>query len=351
MTSSIDRAIAAYNTGQYTSLRACARVFEVTHSTLARRLNGQLPRNIAHQQRQILTTREEEVVIEKLLYQADSGYPYTIAQCLDICNGLLQSRQNPPNQTINNRWFRRFCKRHSIIQTAFSRPYDYQRAKAEDPEAIQKWLRFVESKIQEYGAMPEDIYNFDETGFTAGRIVSKKVIGRAIQQKGSSRLPPRDIQSGDRTFTTVIECISGAGVALPPLILLPGKSITDDVVSQQVQHGWRFMESHNGWTNDKIALLWLREVFEPSTKNTSGVYRLLILDGHGSHLTNAFNAYCSDHKIVPLCMPAHSSHLLQPLDISVFGPLKRVYGPEIQKITAKSQIVTRSDFIAAYAVA
>jgi hypothetical protein len=30
-------------------------------------------------------------------------------------------------------------------------------------------------------------------------------------------------------------------------------------------------------------------------------------------------------------MPAHTSHILQPLDFSCFGPLKKVYGAQIEK--------------------
>jgi hypothetical protein len=29
-------------------------------------------------------------------------------------------------------------------------------------------------------------------------------------------------------------------------------------------------------------------------------------------------------------MPAHTSHILQPLDVSCFGPLKKAYGSQIE---------------------
>jgi len=61
------------------------------------------------------------------------------------------------------------------------------------------------------------------------------------------------------------------------------------------------------------------------------MYRLLILDGHGSHLTPEFDQICSDNDIIPICMPAHSSNYLQPLDVSVFAPLKKAYGKLVKK--------------------
>ncbi len=43
------------------------------------------------------------------------------------------------------------------------------------------------------------------------------------------------------------------------------------------------------------------------------------MDGHGNHLTSLFNEICTENFIVPLCMPPHSSHLLQPLDVGSFA--------------------------------
>lgn len=34
-------------------------------------------------------------------------------------------------------------------------------------------------------------------------------------------------------------------------------------------------------------------------------------------------------KIITLSMPLHSAHLLQPLDVALFAPLKRAYGDHI----------------------
>ena len=53
--------------------------------------------------------------------------------------------------------------------------------------------------------------------------------------------------------------------------------------------------------------------------------RLLILDGHDSHVTWEFLDYCLQNDIIPLCLPAHSTHILQPLDVGLFGPLQRNY--------------------------
>ena len=48
--------------------------------------------------------------------------------------------------------------------------------------------------------------------------------------------------------------------------------------------------SDNGWTTNELGLEWIQSVFEPNTTpSTKGKYRLLILDGHGSHATPEFD--------------------------------------------------------------
>src|SRR3954469_6400624 len=55
-------------------------------------------------------------------------------------------------------------------------------------------------------------------------------------------------------------------------------------------------------------------------------WRLLLLDGHESHCNYPFLDFAWRHRILIFVLPAHSSHLTQPLDIGLFGPLQRHYG-------------------------
>ena len=57
-----------------------------------------------------------------------------------------------------------------------------------------------------------------------------------------------------------------------------------------------------------------------------------MLDGHESHYSVDFEDYCKENNIITLYMPTYSSHLLQPLDVRCFSPLKRLYGKEIENL-------------------
>ncbi|RPA89435.1 DDE-domain-containing protein, partial [Choiromyces venosus 120613-1] len=60
-----------------------------------------------------------------------------------------------------------------------------------------------------------------------------------------------------------------------------------------------------------------------------GEYCLLLFDRHSSHVNAAFLEFCVSHKIISYCLPPHTTHRLQPLDVSVFGPYKHQYQKEL----------------------
>ena len=160
--------------------------------------------------------------------------------------------------------------------------------------------------INENGIQPEDIYNFDETGFTIGRVSSQKVVIRAKYYGRRSLLQP-----GNREWVTAIEAICVDSYSLPPCIIFKGKVVIEGWFNENLPKDWRIEVSTNGWTTDEIGIRWLEKHFIPHTNSrVRGRFRLLILDGHGSHLTPQFDRICAENDIIPLFMPTYSSYLL-----------------------------------------
>jgi hypothetical protein len=60
-------------------------------------------------------------------------------------------------------------------------------------------------------------------------------------------------------------------------------------------------------------------------QNKSGKPILLILNGHSSHETSCILQLAKLHNIIILCLPPHTTHKLQPLDVGVFGPLQQAW--------------------------
>lgn len=55
----------------------------------------------------------------------------------------------------------------------------------------------------------------------------------------------------------------------------------------------------------------------------------LILDNHESHTSLASVDFAKVNGITLLTIPPHTSHRLQPLDVTVFGPFKRSYATAV----------------------
>lgn len=73
------------------------------------------------------------------------------------------------------------------------------------------------------------------------------------------------------------------------------------------------------------------------------------MDGYGSHNTYEFLEYCEKHNIIPLTFPSHTTHLLQPLNVYVFQPLKHYHSKAVnQAISTGDESFTKVEFLAAF---
>ena len=140
------------------------------------------------------------------------------------------------------------------------------------------------------------------------------------------------------------------GFTIPPYIIVAGKNhLSTWSYDSPLPRSWRIAVTSNGWTTNERGLDWIHH-FEHHTKlRTKGKYRLLVLDGHESHHSTDFELFCKEHDIITLCMPPHSSHKLQPLDVGCFRALKRSYGAEIEKLMRVNIThISKEDFLPAF---
>ena len=178
-----------------------------------------------------------------------------------------------------------------------------------------------------------------------GVISTSKVVTRS-ERKGR----PKTKQLGNREWVTIIHAINASGWVLPAFVIFEAKLHQASWYRTPDLPGtWKISVSDNGWTTDAIGLEWLQHFEEYTSSKTKGRYRLLVLDGHGSHHTGEFEEYCRNHSIITLCMPAHLSHILQPLDVGCFGPLKTAYGSQVEGLMRLGvNHISKEEFLPAY---
>jgi hypothetical protein len=107
------------------------------------------------------------------------------------------------------------------------------------------------------------------------------------------------------------------------MIIFKGENVSSNWLPDNLPDGWFVSSNTKGWVSNIHGTKWLKHCFEPVTREkANGKWRLLICDGHDSHISGDFLAHCLNNYIQLALLPPHTSHLLQPLDVGLFGPLK-----------------------------
>ena len=105
---------------------------------------------------------------------------------------------------------------------------------------------------------------------------------------------------------------------------------------------------------------YITNVFHPFLlKSNIPLPIVLFLDGHVSHLSIHLSSFCREMQIEICCFPPHATHIIQPLDVALFFPLKQKWkgfvknwriqneGREVQKYHVPlllSRIIRHEDF-------
>lgn len=248
------------------------------------------------------------------------------------------------NEDLGIHWTESFLKRHPTLRAQFVNPLDKERVLAQDPEILSSFYGLFQDTVAKYNISTNNIYNMDEKGCMMGVVGKVRVI---VPKREKNQVLA---QCGNREWVSLIECISIDGRCLPLWVIFKGKQHQKSWY-QALESGGHIALLDNGWTNNELGLEWMKQCFEPATSTND--FRLLLLDGHASHISTTTLQFCLEHKIVLLCLPSHSTHLLQPLDVGIFAPLATAYKKGIQERSRFSVIysIDKVDFVEVYQAA
>ncbi|KAJ3453434.1 hypothetical protein MRS44_017681 [Fusarium solani] len=249
----------------------------VPQPVLSKRLSGQKSRKESAHPHQRLSPSQEDRLVRWLLRQESLGYALSHSQLRSCVEALL--RQQGDNKPLGQNWASRFIKHHSKLSTKLGKRQESARFDGFTPRSV-NW--YFDIRENEYGWIkPENTVNVDEGGIMAGFDLDSLVIGSSDPKKKAMLKG-----SQSRKWTSFIEAVTATGRALKPGIIFKGKELQKQWFLDEFKliADWYYITSPNGWTDNHIALEWLKDVYLPQTEpRDASDARLIILDGHGSH--------------------------------------------------------------------
>jgi 4-hydroxybenzoate polyprenyltransferase len=254
---------------------------------------------------------------------------------------------------LGQQWIYAFKKRHPELTTAAGAPLESKRVNGATPDILKTYFDRLRALIDRKRIKEENIWNVDESGFAMGDTRSKTVlVPTARVQKTNKRRKTRTVAVSspqNRAWVSMVECISAGGRMTSPLAIFAGKQHQESWYSCEIPD-WHFAVSPNAFTDKELSLLWLESIFIPQTATLNGQWRLLILDGLKQHVQDDFIDACLTNRIEVFYLPAHTSHVTQPLDLACFSPLKASYRDKIAALAAldNSAPVKRQRFLRYY---
>ena len=258
---------------------------------------------------------------------ADMGFGLTREDVMQLAYKIAEKtgKQHPfHNGSAGRSWFEAFRARHPKLTFRTPQPLSYCRALCSNEETIGNFfskLGAIYGKLDLF-TKPKQVFNVDETGVS---IVHKP--GKVLVELGRRNVYALTSAEKGKTHTVLI-CVSASGFYIPPLMIYPRKQRVPDHMKEGALPNSVFEVSESGWINQDIYLKWF-DFFINSIPPARPV--LLIQDGHGSHISIELIEKARANDIHLLCLPAHTTHLLRPLDIGVFKPFKTHFNKACQK--------------------
>jgi hypothetical protein len=337
----IQLAIADLQSRVYPSIRAAAKAYNIPQTTLTARVNGTASRrDISHQHQQRLTPLQEEFLVEWILEEDARGYAPSHARAREMAERVLRS--NGDTKPLGKRWVSSFIHRNPRVASIIGRRIEASRIHSCTQPEIQAFFDRLERAIREHNVQTNNIWNMDEHGLGLGICTNTRVLGDASKKRTYVTAPQ------DREWVSIIETISAGGRKTRPLVIFKGATLQSTWFEDRTPD-WVYTTSDNGWTSNRIAIGWLQEIFLPES-DVNDQPRILIIDGHGSHITTEFMWICKQNSVKLIYLPPHSSHVLQPLDLSCYSPVKSRYRSQIAALATldDSAPVKKQRFIHCY---
>ena len=174
------------------------------------------------------------------------------------------------------------------------------------------------------------------------RLRIKKLKAQTIAPKGSKAY--RIMQGGGCENITVVGVVNASGRVMDPVIINQGQNFQQSWRGDKALPNTTYGGSEKGWMTSEVMLSWFEQFIKLEKKRPL----LLIFDGHLTHFSIDVIKMAIKNNILLMKLPPHVTDILQPLDVAMFGPLKRKWNQVLNDhmgLTGPRNSIRPSDFV------
>lgn len=225
------------------------------------------------------------------------------------------------NREASKDWYYSFMSRNPQLSLRTPEQISQNRAKAFCKENVDAFFENFRSVLDATTFEAHRIWNMDETGLpTVPSKVTKIIARKGRKRIGSSTSAERG------TNVSMALAVNATGASIPPFFIFPRNKMKA-VYMTHASHGADAVANGSGWMTSEVFLKYMEHFIKYSGAR-AGSPTLLLLDNHASHLSIDVIDMAIANDITMLSFPPHCTHRMQPLDITVFGPLKTMYAKQ-----------------------
>lgn len=299
------------------SQRMAAQKHGVSQTTLRRRYHGLVKSPGKIGRKTSLLRNEEFAIANNLASLGDFGLAFDSQDLRNFIKHYLDTFERDIPEFKDNLpgtdWVHGFLKRHKqLLSSRICQNISRKRA-AVSEEVVVAYFENLEESLR--GVHPANIINYDETNITDDPKGKLQIFRRGI--KHAER-----IMNTTKSSTSIMFSITASGEHLSPYVVYKSERLQQswieggsiDVIYNRTSSGWFDSEIFVDWFK-KIVLRYVRRLPPDEPK-------IIIGDNLPSHINHKIVDLCEANNIRMVFLPPNSTHLLQPLDVAVFGPLK-----------------------------
>lgn len=306
------------------SVRTASKEFGIPKTTLQDHKSGKIPQIQGKTGPQPLPTIEgEEEIANWLVSLAKCGFPMKKTDLLDTVQTILKNTDRESlfkNGRPDQKWYLSFLKRHPIIAAREAESINKARAVITE-EGIRLWFADLKNYLNKNNCDdiledPDRVLNGDETGFSLCPKTGKVLAPRGWKNVYSVKI------GNEKANITVLLVFTANGKIGPPLVVFPYIRPPKALI-ESMPPNWILGRSDSGWMKCDNFFDYIANDFNEWVKQMK-LKRpiLLLIDGHKSHMTMQLSEFCHQNGIILYALPANTTHILQPADVSVFKPIK-----------------------------